>query len=413
MKIVKIILSALFILGGIGVVMQGSAISGVMSLILGILLIPKVGVSIQDNLNLWKKKSIRITAYVMLLLISGITNKNAASNNLNEDFVSRQNKKSTVGFVQSYNDLTQANVSKLTEERKKLRSDMVAKIEQSKTYNDLVNNKVVSSEYLPVLTLVNNGVRAIVNDAKGNESVLFNSNLINALKQYDNFKDKELFASNTAILATSNKGGFTKELLDVFVRYRKKYGLFAGAKSSYDSGGNLTESNLPYNLTAIFYHIQPNKENYKAIYDANKAGVSSWFGAVKGYRFKQEYFAYKQEYLTFAKKTYPDNPYILKVDFEISARDLYSEYEQNEVAADNKFKGKKLAVTGVIKDIGNDILNDSYITLNTGNLIGDVQCYLDKNEVAKLSKGQIVTVIGKCTGLFGNVGLKNCKLHSN
>ena len=410
MKIIKIVLSTLFILGGIGVAMQGSAISGVISIALGGLLIPKVGDFIKNKFNLWKKKGIRVTTYIILLLMSGITNNNTTGYIPNEDFVFKQNKKSAKGFVQSYDDKTQSNVSKLSEERKKLRSDMVAKIEQSKTYDDLVKNKVVSSEYLSVLTLVNNGVRAIVNDAKGNESVLFNSNLINALKQHENFKDKELFASNTAILATSNKGGFTKELLDVFVRYRKKYGLFAGAKSSYDSSGNLTESNLSYNLTAIFYHIQPNKENYKAIYDANKAGVSSWFSAVKGYRFKQEYFAYKQGYLAFAKKTYPDNPYILKVDYEISARDLYSAFEQNEVAADNKYKGKKLAVTGVIEDIGNDILNDSYITLKTGNLIGDVQCYLDKKEVAKLSKGQVITVIGKCTGLFGNVGLKNCRI---
>lgn len=410
MKIIKIILSTLLILGGIGVAMQGSAISGVISIALGVLLIPKVGDFIKNKFNFWKKKGIRVTTYIMLLLMSGITNNNTTGYSPNEDFVSKQNKKSAKGFVQSYDDKTQSNVSKLSEERKKLRSDMIAKIEQTKTYNELVNNKVISSEYLSVLTLINNGVRAIVNDINGNESVLFNSNLLKGLKQYNDFKDKEFFACNTAILATSNKGGFTKELLEVFVRYRKNYGLFAEAKSSYNSNGNLTESNQPYNLTAIFYHIQPNNENYKAIYDANKAGVSSWFKEVEGYKFKHKYFAYKQDYLTYAKKTHPDNPYILNVSYEISARELYSAYEQNEVAADNKYKGKKLAVNGVIKDIGNDILDDSYITLKTGNLMGDVQCYLSKKEVAKLSKGQLITVIGKCTGLFGNVGLKNCKL---
>ena len=410
MKIIKIVLSALFILGGIRIIMQGSITSGVLSIALGVLLIPQIGEKLKNSVNVWKKKSVRLVTYVILLLLSGVTNKSTAESSFRENFVSKQNNKAPLGYIQSYNDKTEFNIANLSDERKKLRSDMVAKIKQTKTYNELVDNKIVSAEYLPILTLVNNGVRAIVVNNEGKESVLFNSNLINNLKQYDGSKDKEIFATNTAILATSNKGGFTKELLDVFIRYKNKYGLFAKASKSYDVNGDLAESRLPYNLSAIFYHIHPNSKNYEAIYEANKAGISSWFGTARTYQFTNKYFAYKQDYLTYAKKNYPDNPYTLKVDYEISAKELYTAYEQNEISADNKYKGKKLAVTGVIKDIGNDILNDSYITLKTDNLFGSVQCFLNKKDVAKLSKGAKVTIIGKCTGLFGTVGLKNCKL---
>lgn len=412
MKIIKIVLSVLFILGGIGIIMQASITSGVLSIALGLLLIPQIGEKLKNSVNVWKKKSVRLVTYVILLLLSGVTNKSTVESSFRENFVSKQKNKAPLTYIQSYINKTESNIANLSDERKKLRLDMVTKIKQTKTYNELVDNKIVSAEYLPVLTLVNNGIRAIVVNNEGKESVLFNSYLINNLKQYDGFKDKEIFATNTAILATSNKGGFTKELLDVFIRYKNKYGIFAKASKSYDANGDLAESRVPYNLSAIFYHIQPNSKNYEVIYKANKAGVSNWFGEVKGYQFTNKYFAYKQDYLSYAKKNYPDNPYILKVDYEVSAKELYTAYEQNEISADNKYKGKKLAVTGVIKDIGNDVLNNSYITLKTDNLFGSVQCFLNKKDVAKLSKGANVTIIGKCTGLFGTVGLKDCKLYN-
>ena len=100
--------------------------------------------------------------------------------------------------------------------------------------------------------------------------------------------------------------------------------------------------------------------------------------------------------------------YTKAVSKAVSARKLYADYEANEISADNKYKGRKLAVTGVIKDIGNNWLNQSYITL--GRTIFGIQCYLDKKIVANLRKGQRVTVIGKCTGLMVTIGLDDCEI---
>lgn len=41
----------------------------------------------------------------------------------------------------------------------------------------------------------------------------------------------------------------------------------------------------------------------------------------------------------------------------ISAVDLWNAYDENEVSADQKYKGKQLEVTGSIDDIGKDILD--------------------------------------------------------
>ena len=104
------------------------------------------------------------------------------------------------------------------------------------------------------------------------------------------------------------------------------------------------------------------------------------------------------------KVTSDSNPSV-----KISASKLYKEYNENEIAADEKYKGKIIEVTGVIRDIGNDIMDNAYITLVGDEYFGDIQCYFnEKSVVAKLSKGKRVTVIGSCSGLMINVQINNC-----
>lgn len=95
----------------------------------------------------------------------------------------------------------------------------------------------------------------------------------------------------------------------------------------------------------------------------------------------------------------------------ITATQLFKEYEDNEVLADKRYKDKYFYVEGVIGDIGRDILDDIYVVLKTNNLMFGVQCYIEDEElVAQLKKGMKITVYGKCDGLLGNVGMKDCKL---
>ena len=104
------------------------------------------------------------------------------------------------------------------------------------------------------------------------------------------------------------------------------------------------------------------------------------------------------------KVTPNSNPSVI-----ITASKLYKEYNANEIAADEKYKGKIIEVTGVIRDIGNDIMDNPYITLVGDEYFGDIQCYFnEKSVVAKLSKGKRITVIGSCSGLMMNVQINNC-----
>lgn len=100
--------------------------------------------------------------------------------------------------------------------------------------------------------------------------------------------------------------------------------------------------------------------------------------------------------------------------YTLSANQLYSEYESNEVAADAKYKGKIVIVTGTIQNIGKDIMDNAYIVIGGKGFLDGVQCTFTKGEqssVARLSKGQHVWVKGKIEGkIIGNVLVKNCRL---
>jgi hypothetical protein len=95
------------------------------------------------------------------------------------------------------------------------------------------------------------------------------------------------------------------------------------------------------------------------------------------------------------------------------AAQLVAYYDENEVKADQDLKGKIVYVQGTIGDIKKDIGNDIYVILKTDDLLRQVQCYFDNEEIAaKLQKGQKVRFKGTCDGLMMNVQMKDCELLS-
>jgi hypothetical protein len=100
--------------------------------------------------------------------------------------------------------------------------------------------------------------------------------------------------------------------------------------------------------------------------------------------------------------------------FTLSAKQLADEYEANVVAADAKYKGQIVVVSGTIDSIGKDITDEAYIVLDRGErILGGVQCYFTKDEeisVARLSKGQYVSVKGEVHGEARGASLDKCTL---
>ena len=101
-------------------------------------------------------------------------------------------------------------------------------------------------------------------------------------------------------------------------------------------------------------------------------------------------------------------------DQTIKASNLTASYEENEVKADENFKGKTFFVEGTVRDIKKDIMDDIYVILEGDQMFRDVQCFFDdKNTASQLQKGMRVTFQGKCDGLMMNVLMKNCVLVDN
>lgn len=102
---------------------------------------------------------------------------------------------------------------------------------------------------------------------------------------------------------------------------------------------------------------------------------------------------------------------------QVTAQDLLETYKSNEIKGDELYKDKRLQVTGTIANIGKDLLDKPYVSINSGEQfeVYSVQCFFkDKDEIAKLgdlNKGDEITITGTNSGYTLNILLKDCKLN--
>lgn len=96
----------------------------------------------------------------------------------------------------------------------------------------------------------------------------------------------------------------------------------------------------------------------------------------------------------------------------LTARQYYSDYHANEVAADAQYKGKLLAVKGVIAGINKDAFGNAYLDLAAGGMFSNVHAQLTEataTSAGNFSKGQSITLF--CNGgtmVIGFPTLDNC-----
>ena len=124
-----------------------------------------------------------------------------------------------------------------------------------------------------------------------------------------------------------------------------------------------------------------------------------------------EYLENKQIQEQQTKEDDEDN--VMKVDYE----KLHQEYMDNPIAADAKYKGKILELTGKVDNIDREIAGNPYITFNIGGeySFDNVRITFKKSEeekVTKLKKGQEITIRGECRGtlLSTTISLNDCEI---
>lgn len=106
-----------------------------------------------------------------------------------------------------------------------------------------------------------------------------------------------------------------------------------------------------------------------------------------------------------------------KVDVtKVDAATLLKAFEENELQGDQKYKGKRLQITGVVSKIDTDVWNDDKYILQIGTgadfEILTVNCHgIPQSKLAKLKVGEDVTVVGDFDdgGSLG-VEIKKCSI---
>lgn len=99
--------------------------------------------------------------------------------------------------------------------------------------------------------------------------------------------------------------------------------------------------------------------------------------------------------------------------YTVNYKSLADEFENNSLAAEEKYEGEVIYVNGPIHSIDKDILGDPYISLSGSMDFAMIRCELseeDAKATANLSKGQNITVAGVVGDTTVGVSLERCKV---
>lgn len=99
----------------------------------------------------------------------------------------------------------------------------------------------------------------------------------------------------------------------------------------------------------------------------------------------------------------------VKPDFVVTSTDLIKEFEIDEKSAAEKYTGKILEITGVIKEISEGENNSLNIKLSSGSEFSSVICtFTDKTAVEGFKPGGEITIRGECAGYLLDLLMNNC-----
>lgn len=100
-----------------------------------------------------------------------------------------------------------------------------------------------------------------------------------------------------------------------------------------------------------------------------------------------------------------------KADVSIKATELFSAFESDESAANEKYLDKIIQVSGAVKEVSTDEEGNISLTLESGSEMFGVICQMDnltEHEKTDFQPGEQVTLKGKCTGMLMDVVLVRC-----
>ena len=99
----------------------------------------------------------------------------------------------------------------------------------------------------------------------------------------------------------------------------------------------------------------------------------------------------------------------VKADYTIAATMLYDAFETQEQEANVKYLDKILRVEGTVVKVDADKKYSSIILKADNALAGGINCSFN-HEIEGVSKGDMISIKGRCQGYLMDVVLTNCNI---
>lgn len=215
---------------------------------------------------------------------------------------------------QAYINQVELKLKTLSKEQVNKRHEILKTIESSLIYSQL-KDSLISEEYLKVLELIGNGIRESYIDEKGIEMFALDDLEVAEIEKSRNGKAKMEFVINCIILTLTDKGGFSKQIVDIFDRYLRVFKYYGNPSRFYDSNSKrYLQVETVYNISPIFGILDPkNKKVLEAIYEANEQ-FGHWQKNKADRIYVNSFIATKKGYIDFVRNNFTYNKYIPKLD---------------------------------------------------------------------------------------------------
>lgn len=150
----------------------------------------------------------------------------------------------------------------------------------------------------------------------------------------------------------------------------------------------------------------PEKRNRKNVLLYYGIGALVLYVIIRGFA----YFSLVNDNIS-SNNTQSSANYTQEEAIKVTAKDLYNDYNINQVNADNNYKGKVVILTGEVSNITST--GDEICIGLLGNSITQFSCYFDNNQsnsIGELRKGQTITIEGRLRGKSWNICIDDCVL---
>ena len=94
----------------------------------------------------------------------------------------------------------------------------------------------------------------------------------------------------------------------------------------------------------------------------------------------------------------------MSVDATVTAEQLFTEFEEDETKANEKYLDKVIVVKGKVTKTSKDE-SKSTILLDTGDMLANIMCQMESLNTELPANGSTVSVKGLCTGYLTDVVL--------